>query len=1037
MPNPGSAHINAATERTSDAEGLQLDAESIAIVGPRSVPDGELVRISEIGEKLLAGTSLNRLNRQVLSFVNREISSGNSVGFDQTALKEWCFFAISNQNYCSPTRSRENAVFHDGIIRISDQIRYLRSELNCPVFGDPYERNVVAIRNESAESFARFAARYVTCNGKREILAQDYSVVHFDQILNEARKQEKMVLIELRPENTAEFAGKLAAAIREDSVAGGAFYLRVAGTFDAADREAVAKSIIESGSPAHVILEEIYNPLALAELCMRKVTFLHNQRDPLRYQLLQDAASLGYRVDLRTVVESYFEAGRLPEILNTESKSEDRIPRGYREKSVGGGVDPRLERNADYGVLLNTISGVRGQLAELRGGSTLDAAILLAVSSEAKDLEDSLRSVLLDETAPISAVSETFHKGYYRLRTLVQYSARLGALLAPESRESLEKRIAAIEGGEVVTTKSGMSAARAVVTYLGDRVDRIYSGSHYWETDFLVENSFATNPHYPEMLGRQVSRVISIPCEADHLAIDRHVEEMVNASASTPHGQVVCLDKSVSPFFYTRSFNLEYFAKGLSRQAARLNSPVYLIVDNTLDLTISAATLFPEGVPKNVFLVFTPSHAKLHQLGFDFTTGGMINIHSHPQQGSDARQLRDALESALRSEGGLQEAQSLRLLLATFYNREEPGTFPAYYSYMVGKRQRNTRALMKALSVGLAEHVRTVSAGEWKALAPVVVIDPDLPAVVHHVALTFHYDPNSSLHGYITLLEPPTDSYIAGKIFEEMKRRIFKIAATEGLQLGDGTSWGFPTTRLDWYMHTMRIAVGVEHLHTLSRLGAIISSVLKEFIEFPGDFLSRVETSPMFWAIKERRIEEIMELDRLIPQDRQTPQEYYLNGKVAAWDYSFIVEDNQRIDAMLYAWPERRGDEQVIYLSKAATAPSAQGQGYFRRMLEHLVDRARADGFDTIVLNTSASKKNLGVIRAYEKCGFEVKGLEARMLDNGWPLIKVRMELAVGKRGPLTPFAPVSDSVYQRIHDSGNLEELAGAVSYPVTLEPL
>lgn len=1034
MPLPSGDLKTAAEAAPANPSGLEA-SELPAGSARRVEHQPEAERIGSLANLLLSGSSINTLNRAVISLISGQCAAPDREARDWGKMKEWFHFAISNQNYCSPTRARENAVFQDGVVKIAEQIRYLRSEMNTHLFRDPYERNVVAIRAQGADSFAELAARYVTLSPSKRVSVHDGATGSFETILDAPKRDGSMALVSLSPQRAGELARDLAAAVRGDPGFSGAFYLRVSGVLEESERVMIEEALAETGSSAHLLVEEDYNPLAVESSGMRKVSFIHNQKDPLRYQLIQDAASMGFRLTLYDTLRNYYEAGRLPEILNTELKSEDRIARGYSDEAVEASGPERLERDRDYGVLLGTLSVARKRLEEAAPAGVFEQEVRKEVLAEAEALDRSLRSVLASENTPLKEVAETFHKGYYTLRTIVQYAAKLSDLASPEPRDKLEARIAAIEGGEVLATKSGMSAARAVLTHLGDRVEHVFTGAHYWETDFLIENSFAHNPHYPELAGASVTKLSAIPYDATPEAIAGFVREIVEGNASAPGGQMICLDKSISPFFYTRSFDLETFARKLSERAGELQNPVYLVVDNTLDLQLGPKSLFPGGVPKNVHLIFTPSNAKLHQLGFDFVTGGMIEIHSHPEDASGASALRSALEAKLAAEGNLQDPYGLRLLLSTYYSREEPSTFSDYYAFMVEKRQRNTGALMQELSKGLGRHLAQSANGEWQGKIPIALKDPEKPELTHNLSLALHYDPNSRLHGYLRLSEPPGERYIAGKVFEELKRRVFKIAADEGIQLGDGTSWGFPTTRLDWYMHTLRIAVGTEHSRTLSRLGAIVSSVLKELIEHPDDFLARKEVSPLHSVIAAKRIGEILQLDRLIPHTGQTAAELYLQPKRGAWDYSFAVEEPGRLTAMLFAYPMEGAESEAIYLSKAATDPQAQGRGYFKRMLGHLKERATAEGFERIVLHTSASNKNLGVVRAYEKCGFEVSGFQARMLDNGWPLIKVRMELSLKSERAIEPFNPIPDRIYEQIHASGQLSDLRAAQTLPVEIE--
>jgi GNAT superfamily N-acetyltransferase len=298
----------------------------------------------------------------------------------------------------------------------------------------------------------------------------------------------------------------------------------------------------------------------------------------------------------------------------------------------------------------------------------------------------------------------------------------------------------------------------------------------------------------------------------------------------------------------------------------------------------------------------------------------------------------------------------------------------------------------------------------------------------HDVALSLHYDPSSAMHAYLKILEAPNEKgYIAGTLFNEIKRRVFQRAAAEGIVLADGTSWGFPTTRMDHYMHTLRIAVGLEHEKTLQRIGTLLASVVKELKTHPEDFLQGTEVVPLSPGLTKTHGDEILALDRLIPHDpaHPTPLSTY---QLKDWDYSFALRDQGKLTAMALAYPRAPGE---VYLSKAATDPSAQGKGHFKRLLHNVRDRARAEGHEKIVLQTSASPRNERVVRTYEKCGFEVTGLKATIGPDGWPLVLVEMGMPVNGQAapPGKPFAALPDALYAEVKEGGDLSAVERAAA--------
>ncbi len=1003
---------------------------------PQSILHSDLSRISGLSRLLLSGESLNDFNRKVFRLIaqrsNELADRFEQEGFelDQDVilacaeLREWFLFAVQSQNYCSPAHERENAVYQGGIVEVSKFVKYLRSEINTPFLGEAYDRNVVLIRSRASESYAEFAAGYAVFAPKKRI-AECQSIPALEDFISNEENRGCMLLVNIGSENAGEIVPDVTSFL--SSPAASTFrcglYLRVDGAIDPAAREDLRKAFAESGSQMQIILEEDFDPFATGSRAMRRVTFIHDQREPARYQLIQDSASMGFRPSLDDVTRYHFEAGRLDSILNTRIKTEDSIVVNHREEKV---QDQDLEeRNRDYAALLGSVEAVRETLSGFRPTTPFQRGIFEETAAELDHVSASLCSVLEEPSVTVSDVAETFHRCYYRLRTLVQYGARL---CMPANVADLEEAMGSWEGGRVLATNSGMTAARAPIEELGS-AEEVFSTDHYWESAFLTENLFGRNPHYGDIQESSPSRLEMIPHDASIEDLEKVAAGIAESNRQCPHGQLICADASISPFFYTHSFPLQDFAKALAKHGGEFSNPVYLVVDNTLDFdTINAGSLFPGGIPRNLFLIFTPSQAKLHQLGFDAVTGGLIEIHANEGQAEEAALLRERFRQKLEAEGSRQSPYALTVLNETFFSRYGSGTMQEYVDYMIGKRRRNTRAMVAHIAGVLGTFAENPAEGAFNVLDPrshlrqITVVDRE--GREHQVEMSFHFDPSSCIHAYLKILEAPTTDYVAGPVFEEIKRRVFKLAAAQGIHLADGTSWGFPISRMDWYMHTMRLATGLEHSRNLAALGTIFGSVLKECLLYPDDFLKPVEVAPMSREVVRDREEELLALDRLIPQTHPTPIDCYLEEHPGRSDYSFIVENQGEMAAMLLACLRGSDSGRYVYLSKTATSPGCRGKGYFRRMFEHLKDRAAADGIDRIVLQTSASGKNEYVVKAYEKCGFAVRSIRCTF-EGEWPLILVEMEAPTSGALPVSDhFEPVPDVVYEEMHESRNLEAL-------------
>ncbi|MBN2142996.1 MAG: GNAT family N-acetyltransferase [Candidatus Aureabacteria bacterium] len=112
----------------------------------------------------------------------------------------------------------------------------------------------------------------------------------------------------------------------------------------------------------------------------------------------------------------------------------------------------------------------------------------------------------------------------------------------------------------------------------------------------------------------------------------------------------------------------------------------------------------------------------------------------------------------------------------------------------------------------------------------------------------------------------------------------------------------------------------------------------------------------------------------------------------------------------------------MVYISKASTDPGYRSRGFFKRRNPYLKDLAGQKGISRIILETSASEKNEPVVRAHEKCGFEIYDLMTEILPNGWPLIKVVMRLPVDRSDMAVTghYPPFPARVYQEIFDESS-----------------
>ena len=116
------------------------------------------------------------------------------------------------------------------------------------------------------------------------------------------------------------------------------------------------------------------------------------------------------------------------------------------------------------------------------------------------------------------------------------------------------------------------------------------------------------------------------------------------------------------------------------------------------------------------------------------------------------------------------------------------------------------------------------------------------------------------------------------------------------------------------------------------------------------------------------------------PEMEDLPVSRYVLGWGRRGDASVVaIEDAWPVGAAWYRLftRDRRGygfvDDQTPELA-IAVVPNARGKGVGAALLEALLDRARAEGHETISL--SVDRNNAGAIGLYERYGFERVGEE-------------------------------------------------------------
>jgi ribosomal-protein-alanine N-acetyltransferase len=126
-------------------------------------------------------------------------------------------------------------------------------------------------------------------------------------------------------------------------------------------------------------------------------------------------------------------------------------------------------------------------------------------------------------------------------------------------------------------------------------------------------------------------------------------------------------------------------------------------------------------------------------------------------------------------------------------------------------------------------------------------------------------------------------------------------------------------------------------------------------------------------------IDEVVALEReLFPEDAWTPASLW--AELAARPRrSYVVEEGPAGELLGYAGVDLRGE--VADVMTMAVAPSAQGLGLGRRLLEELVARARADHAAYLMLEVRAD--NRAARKLYESRGFETLTVRRRYYQPG------------------------------------------------------
>jgi uncharacterized protein len=103
----------------------------------------------------------------------------------------------------------------------------------------------------------------------------------------------------------------------------------------------------------------------------------------------------------------------------------------------------------------------------------------------------------------------------------------------------------------------------------------------------------------------------------------------------------------------------------------------------------------------------------------------------------------------------------------------------------------------------------------------------------------------------------------------------------------------------------------------------------------------------------------------------------FLAGRVGDADAFMLVFDQDApYDNPNFNWLKQRF-ERFVYVDRIAVAASARGRGLARAMYEHVFDRARAAGHETVCCEVNAEPPNPASDAFHMNLGFDVIGQQA------------------------------------------------------------
>ena len=110
------------------------------------------------------------------------------------------------------------------------------------------------------------------------------------------------------------------------------------------------------------------------------------------------------------------------------------------------------------------------------------------------------------------------------------------------------------------------------------------------------------------------------------------------------------------------------------------------------------------------------------------------------------------------------------------------------------------------------------------------------------------------------------------------------------------------------------------------------------------------------------------------------------------WD---VLWENGEMLAFASSFPTETNGE--VKLDKLYVHPERQRQGYGAMLLAHTCERARAEGYGTVVL--AVNKHNSKAIAAYHKHGFEIRESVVKDIGGGFVMDDFIMQKRVRREG--------------------------------------